>query len=231
MDSDLNDSSTSDEEYVPPTKLSKTEHSSSCSSDSDDYPAADNSCSDTESPSGSRKRTYSEEQKNDVLPGESEAARKAKEDAIWNDFLNTVDKSENNNNAPTLVDVTRKYQFAGEQVEVIERVAVADAQDKPTADLEKRPELTKPQPVSRLQTAVMTGTSKGSSKSAVGLKSSLGVALQNLKSLGGNKTPKLSTLDKSRLDWQTFVQIENIEDDLKAHNKGKEGLAIDPVDL
>ncbi|KAF5397546.1 Craniofacial development protein 1 [Paragonimus heterotremus] len=207
MDSDLSDSSTSDEEYIPPTKLSKTEHSSSYSSDSD-CAAADNSCSDTESASGCSK---------------SEAVRKAKEDAIWSDFLNTVDKPENNKNAPNLVDVTRKYQFAGEQVEVIERVAVADTQDKPTADVKKKTELTKPQPVSRLQTAVMTGTSKGSSKNAIGLKSSLGVALQNLKSLGGNKTPKLSTLDKSRLDWQTFVQIENIEDDLKAHNKGKEG--------
>ncbi|KAF8563667.1 hypothetical protein P879_08741 [Paragonimus westermani] len=191
MDSDVSDSSTSDEEYIPPTKLSKTEHSCSDSSDSDDCPASDNSCSDTESANGRYKKTYSDERKND--------------------------------NSPNLVDVTRKYQFAGEQVEVIERVAVADGRDKPASESEEKPELTKPQTVPRLQSSVVTGNSKGSHKNAVGLKSSLGVALQNLKSLGGNKTPKLSTLDKSRLDWQTFVRKENIEDDLKAHNKGKEG--------
>uniref|UniRef100_A0A095C9M0 Craniofacial development protein 1 n=1 Tax=Schistosoma haematobium TaxID=6185 RepID=A0A095C9M0_SCHHA len=47
-------------------------------------------------------------------------------------------------------------------------------------------------------------------------------ALQNLKSTI-NSLPKLSTLEKSRLDWKQYVQKESLEDDLKAHNKGKEG--------
>ncbi|GAA47556.1 craniofacial development protein 1 [Clonorchis sinensis] len=51
----------------------------------------------------------------------------------------------------------------------------------------------------------------------------LAAALSNLKSLTGNKLPKLSTLEKSRMDWQNFIRKENIEDDLKAHNKGKQG--------
>ncbi|VDP93631.1 unnamed protein product [Echinostoma caproni] len=29
--------------------------------------------------------------------------------------------------------------------------------------------------------------------------------------------------EKSRLDWQNFVRKEDLEDDLRAHNKGKEG--------
>ncbi|VDQ06751.1 unnamed protein product [Trichobilharzia regenti] len=47
-------------------------------------------------------------------------------------------------------------------------------------------------------------------------------ALQNLKSTV-NKLPRLSTLEKSRLDWKQYVQKESLEDDLKAHNKGKDG--------
>lgn len=35
----------------------------------------------------------------------------------------------------------------------------------------------------------------------------------------GNKRMKLSTLEKSRLDWASFVDTSNINDELKSHNK------------
>ncbi|KAK9478928.1 bucentaur or craniofacial development-domain-containing protein [Lipomyces japonicus] len=34
------------------------------------------------------------------------------------------------------------------------------------------------------------------------------------------KPTKINTLEKSKMDWQDFVQNEGIEDDLKRHNKG-----------
>ncbi|CAH6721065.1 SWR1-complex protein 5 [[Candida] jaroonii] len=36
----------------------------------------------------------------------------------------------------------------------------------------------------------------------------------------GNKKMKLSTLEKSRLDWASFVDENKLNDDLKIHNKG-----------
>ena len=41
--------------------------------------------------------------------------------------------------------------------------------------------------------------------------------------LGGNKKQKLSTLEKSKLDWDTFKKAEGIEEDLKTFNQGKQG--------
>lgn len=41
--------------------------------------------------------------------------------------------------------------------------------------------------------------------------------------LSGNKKPKLSTLEKSKLDWDTFKQDEGIAEDLKTFNQGKMG--------
>lgn len=37
------------------------------------------------------------------------------------------------------------------------------------------------------------------------------------------KKSKLSTLEKSKLDWNNFKKKEGIEEDLERHNKGKEG--------
>ncbi|KAM3186621.1 hypothetical protein ACTXT7_003977 [Hymenolepis weldensis] len=49
-------------------------------------------------------------------------------------------------------------------------------------------------------------------------------ALKKLKSSTlGSSVPKISTLEKSRLDWESFTEKEGIKDDLKLHNKGKDG--------
>lgn len=39
----------------------------------------------------------------------------------------------------------------------------------------------------------------------------------------GGKKQKMSTLEKSRLDWDTFKDEEGISDELAIHNRGKEG--------
>ncbi|XP_059053790.1 craniofacial development protein 1 [Achroia grisella] len=38
-----------------------------------------------------------------------------------------------------------------------------------------------------------------------------------------NKTAKLSTLEKSKLDWLTYKKEEGIEEEIESHNKGKAG--------
>lgn len=37
------------------------------------------------------------------------------------------------------------------------------------------------------------------------------------------KKDKLSTLEKSKLDWSNFKRAEGIEEDLQKHNRGKDG--------
>ncbi|MCJ8733380.1 hypothetical protein PDJAM_G00222610 [Pangasius djambal] len=39
----------------------------------------------------------------------------------------------------------------------------------------------------------------------------------------GAKKPKMSTLEKSKLDWDTFKAEEGITEELAIHNRGKEG--------
>ncbi|KAM7532652.1 hypothetical protein Aperf_G00000130705 [Anoplocephala perfoliata] len=52
----------------------------------------------------------------------------------------------------------------------------------------------------------------------------LNEAIKKLKSSTLNPgVPKISTLEKSRIDWETFTEKEGIKDDLKLHNKGKDG--------
>lgn len=36
------------------------------------------------------------------------------------------------------------------------------------------------------------------------------------------KQPKLSTLEKSKLDWDEFKKSENLEDELNKYSKGKD---------
>lgn len=57
------------------------------------------------------------------------------------------------------------------------------------------------------------------------------VTLPSKKARGGissvlsqlGRKQKISTLEKSKLDWNNFKQQENIEDELQAYNKGKNG--------
>ncbi|KAH7727761.1 Craniofacial development protein 1/Bucentaur [Aphelenchoides avenae] len=48
-----------------------------------------------------------------------------------------------------------------------------------------------------------------------------GLGLANLADYLAKK-PKMTTLDKSSLDWKKFVKEKGIEDELKSHNRGKD---------
>ena len=37
------------------------------------------------------------------------------------------------------------------------------------------------------------------------------------------KKPKMGCLDKSKMDWNKFVEDEGIKEDLQSHNRGKDG--------
>ncbi|CAI2732157.1 unnamed protein product [Schistosoma spindalis] len=191
------DDSTSDEEYIPPVKASKLEEDSE-SEYSDESESGDSDCiSDSLTSRANNKRPARRSSKkskiSDCSPLPTTEDVKAYEDRVWNEFLKS-DSTEKSNSIEK-VNVVKKYQFAGEEVEVIQAVSNSNKTSGETNPLKpKAPSL------------------------GLGLTN----ALQNLKSTI-NSLPKLSTLEKSRLDWKQYVQKESLEDDLKAHNKGKEG--------
>lgn len=122
---------------------------------------------------------------------------------MWDEFLKSG--STEKSNSIEKVNVVKKYQFAGEEVEVIQTVSNSN----------------RTKGLSVLQNKTSSETNPLRPK-APHLGLGLSNALQNLKSTI-NSLPRLSTLEKSRLDWKQYVEKESLEDDLKAHNKGKEG--------
>ncbi|KER25158.1 hypothetical protein T265_14261, partial [Opisthorchis viverrini] len=238
MESDDSDSSTSDEEYVPPAKLSKTECDSGDSSEdessvevSDDElecssekrHLADEDTSATVRCSFNKNQTANNNQGPSMHVNEEE--RKAKEDAIWDDFLSSVENPTVTKSTGEYVEVSKKYQFAGEEIKVTERVSVKNnaCQGETVSTLERKTIVHDGDNVSDSHSAKKPLSVNSPVKPTTIKSNGLATALNNLKSLTGNKLPKLSTLEKSRMDWQNFIRKENIEDDLKAHNKGKQG--------
>ncbi|CAG9822853.1 unnamed protein product [Phaedon cochleariae] len=104
-----------------------------------------------------------------------------------------------NNKPSEKVKITQVFEFAGEEVKVVKEVAVDSAEARLLAT----------------STDEIPKSSKG--KRNIGL-SGIGNVLSQL-----TKKPKISTLEKTKLDWDNFKKENNIEEDLQTHNKGKDG--------
>jgi len=91
------------------------------------------------------------------------------------------------------VEITKVFDFAGEVVKVSKQVS---ADSKEAAKF-------------------LSGEATSSSTKRSG----------GLAGVVGNitKKPKMGCLDKSKLDWNQFVQENNIREELRTHNKGKDG--------
>lgn len=169
----------------------------------------------------------------------SENARKKKEDELWASFLNDVgpktkaapssqvkvaeETEETSSNKPLVkadelekpkesekVKITKVFDFAGEEVRVTKEV---DATSKEAKSFLKQTEKEKPQ---ALVTSAATPLPAGSGiKRTSGMSSLLGKI--------GAKKQKMSTLEKSKLDWESFKEEEGIGEELAIHNRGKEG--------
>lgn len=174
-----------------------------------------------------KKPKLSEEAKEAVeeKPGpDDEEAEKRRADALWADFLggDTEEPKEEKKQQPKGVKVEPEekekekkttpvpekkkepviikeiFEFAGEQVVVEKEV--------------KEPASTSSSSRSAGQRKFPTGRASG------GLGGGLGSILGNL-----NKKNKISTLEKTKLDWDRFKSAEGIAEDLNTHNRGKDG--------
>lgn len=170
--------------------------------------------------------TFLETEESPQKQEESEEAKKKKADLLWASFKkdtgfksktttiepakdtsvkDTPNQVENKKvqNKQETVKITKVFQFAGEEVTVEKEVPVDSAE----ARLSQKPsssETTKP---------VANRGKKG-----------LGGIGSVLNQLG--KKPKITTLEKSKLDWDRYKREENIEEELSAYNKGKDGYVL-----
>ncbi|XP_059119954.1 craniofacial development protein 1 [Peromyscus eremicus] len=169
----------------------------------------------------------------------SENARKKKEDELWASFLNDVgpkskaapssqvkaaEETEETSSNKLLVKadelekpkesekvkITKVFDFAGEEVRVTKEV---DAASKEAKSFLKQTEKENPQAV---VTSAAPPLPAGS-----GIKRSSGMS--SLLGKIGAKKQKMSTLEKSKLDWESFKEEEGIGEELAIHNRGKEG--------
>lgn len=169
----------------------------------------------------------------------SENARKKKEDELWASFLNDVgpkskaapssqvkaaEETEETSSNKLLakadelekpkesekVKITKVFDFAGEEVRVTKEV---DASSKEAKSFLKQTEKENPQAVA---TSTASPLPAGS-----GIKRSSGMS--SLLGKIGAKKQKMSTLEKSKLDWESFKEEEGIGEELALHNRGKEG--------
>uniref|UniRef100_A0A8B9NDV6 Craniofacial development protein 1 n=1 Tax=Accipiter nisus TaxID=211598 RepID=A0A8B9NDV6_9AVES len=164
-----------------------------------------------------------------------EEEEKKKEDALWASFLSDVGrkpkvvaatqvmqtkKGEEEKSGGKLqekpkesekpkdsgkVTITKVFDFAGEEVRVTKEV---DSTSKEAKSFLKQQE--KWQSAAPASLPTVSGVRRPS-----GMSSLLGKI--------GSKKQKMSTLEKSKLDWENFKEEEGIVEELAIHNRGKDG--------
>lgn len=236
MNEDLS-SDASDEDYVPegPDVVLPSEEESDDAVEDDLVPQESRKRGKTKTKKTTKRRKKiktadiepkedeSNEEPAEVKPLTVEEEKK-KVDSLWADFLKDTDtkpKSTETSKAeakatPTPSKITKKpdskpteekkvtitkiFEFAGEEVKVTKEV-----------------------PVNSVEAKISTGAggiaTRGRSTASRGRG---GGGLSSILSQLGKKE-KISTLEKSKLDWDMFKKDENIEEELQAHNKGKNG--------
>lgn len=163
-----------------------------------------------------------------------EEQEKKKADDLWSNFMSDVGKappkktsgsglgSLTSVNRPVIstskpgglvkdsgkITVTKVYDFAGESVSVTKEVDTSSKEGK--AELKK-------QDGDDTQTDTCTDSPQTQNIGVKRPSAGLGGILDKI-----NKKPKMGTLEKSKLDWDTFKKKEGIEEELTIHNRGKQ---------
>ncbi|KFV66378.1 Craniofacial development protein 1, partial [Dryobates pubescens] len=131
-------------------------------------------------------------------------AKKAEEEKSGNKLQEKPKESEKPKDSGT-VTITKVFDFAGEEVRVTKEV---DSTSKEAKSFLKQQEKWQPAAPASLPTG--SGVKRPS-----GMSSLLGKI--------NSKKQKMSTLEKSKLDWENFKEEEGIVEELAIHNRGKDG--------
>ncbi|RUS76980.1 hypothetical protein EGW08_015267 [Elysia chlorotica] len=129
-----------------------------------------------------------------------------------------VNKSEKPSDKAGKVKITQVFDFAGEEIKVTKEV---DANSKEAKAEQKKQEKSAQEKCESLQSSPAPHN-LGIGGSRLDLKRPAVGGLSSVLSKIGKKN-KMGTLEKSKIDWDSFKRKEGIEQDLKIHNKGKEG--------
>ncbi|KAI4877900.1 hypothetical protein NFI96_016783 [Prochilodus magdalenae] len=113
---------------------------------------------------------------------------------------------------PSKITITKVFDFAGEEVRVTKEV---DANSREAKSFLKNEEKT--------EEMEETLPSKAPSSLSPGPSAKRPAGMGSILNRIGAKKQKMSTLEKSKLDWDAFKTEEGISDELAIHNRGKEG--------
>lgn len=196
VDSD-DDDDDDDDDYCPTKNPNEQSDPSDESErdDGDDDEGVDESTAGQNQQIGTKKQTDL-----DVKPYDE-----SKTDELWKNFMSSSNGSttkkdipKTTTEKPTIQDSkpvikTKVFEFAGEKIVV---------------------------PVTT--SAAATTTTAATSKESPSLKRPTTSATSVLDRLGIAKKQKLSTLEKSRLDWSVHKQSESLIEDLDSHRRGKD---------
>lgn len=116
----------------------------------------------------------------------------------------------------TKITITKVFDFAGEEVRVTKEV---DANSLEAKSFLKKEETSQENNGKQPVSSEPTPSAPPSFGSSVKRPAGMGSILNRI----GGKKQKMSTLEKSKLDWDTFKSEEGIGDELAIHNRGKEG--------
>ncbi|XP_018330978.1 craniofacial development protein 1 [Agrilus planipennis] len=226
MNTEHSESDTSDEDYNPNEE--KTEIVSEEESNDD----SEGAHSDNEEnlkkgrkkgkskPARKRTKRESDEDENKTIKTETRKPEDEKKrvDALWADFMKdtgfkprsellkneskTNTSSEQQQKKPELkkedkIKITQVFDFAGEEIKVEKEIPVSSDEAKGLVNENSS-----------------TSTNSGKKVRKGGLNSVLGQI---------GKKSKINTLDKTKLDWDQYKKEENIEEELKAYSKSKDG--------
>ncbi|KAG4067747.1 hypothetical protein HA402_005519 [Bradysia odoriphaga] len=243
MDEDeyASDSDQSDEDYCPDDR--QTENLSEVDSDDnvDDVDDAETNGNDSRKKKPSKKnskaKNTTKEQADDKVEkaasetvAEDEEDDKSRADALWADFLSGTDPLPTKNpdqkkdvavkettvrdniikpepvKEPPKKLVTQIFDFAGEKVEITKEI-----EETTTSTTNEKAD------------GKSSGPSNGAGRRppAVGLKRAGGGIGSVLGQL--TKKNKISVLDKSKHDWDSFKRNAGIDEQLQTHNRGRDG--------
>ncbi|XP_035787140.1 craniofacial development protein 1-like [Anopheles albimanus] len=164
-----------------------------------------------------------------------EEEEKRRTDALWADFLGGSSNSSTNETKSTTTSTTTKAPEANKTVPVSRKPVVPEPATKNPAENEKKLTVEKIFEFAG-ERVVVTEEEGGSQSIASKVSSPAASTASNVAKAppirGGGlgsvlnqigKKNQLSTLEKTKLDWNRFKRQEGIEEELQTHNKGKDG--------
>jgi len=158
-----------------------------------------------------------------------EEADKSRSDALWADFLGDVgaeskpraSKPKEKQPSPTKQLEKAKATPPSEEVKEVEEISQEHVSKSSPSSTSSAKENQETSAACSIKTASPRGAFGATKRPANGGGIGGGGLGSLLNQLGKKK--KLSVLEKSQQDWKTFKNDEGIDEELRTHNKGKDG--------